>query len=114
MSTQNMRSAATDIGPNYVRAIAPYQAGKPIDELAREFGLDPAAIIKLASNENPLGLPVSAQRAMEAMMKGLGRYPDPNGFDLKAALSAHYRIPASWITLGNGSNDLLELASLAL
>lgn len=100
--------------PPHVEAIAPYQAGKPIGELAREFGLDPAAIIKLASNENPLGMPPSARRAMESVLAQLGRYPDPNGFDLKAVLATQYRLPSAWITLGNGSNDLLELASLAL
>ncbi|MBV6303869.1 histidinol-phosphate transaminase [Candidimonas humi] len=99
--------------PSYILDIAPYQAGKPIDELAREFGLDPAAIVKLASNENPLGLPATAQLAMMEAAGTLARYPDPNGFDLKAALSEHYSVPASWLTLGNGSNDLLELASLA-
>jgi len=97
----------------HVRAIAPYQAGKPIEELAREFGLDPAAIVKLASNENPLGVPASARRAMAAAMEDLGRYPDSNGFELKAALAARYGVPMNWITLGNGSNDILELAAAA-
>lgn len=115
MTTQELKAVdLPDVVPDYVRAIAPYQAGKPIEELAREFKLDPATIVKLASNENPLGLPASAQRAMAAAITGLGRYPDPNGFDLKTALAAHYHVPAEWITLGNGSNDLLELASLAL
>ncbi|NYT57378.1 histidinol-phosphate transaminase [Alcaligenaceae bacterium] len=115
MTTQELKAAPlADVVPDYIRAIAPYQAGKPIEELAREFKLDPTAIVKLASNENPLGLPASAQRAMTAAITGLGRYPDPNGFELKAALAAHYHVPAEWITLGNGSNDLLELASLAL
>jgi len=100
--------------PDYILAIAPYQAGKPIEELAREFNLDPANIIKLASNENPLGIPASAQQAMLAVASSLGRYPDPNGFDLKSALSQRYGVPADWITLGNGSNDLLEIVSLAL
>ncbi len=100
--------------PSYIEAIAPYQAGKPISELAREFGLDPDSIIKLASNENPLGIPDSARQAMADILDGLGRYPDPNGFELKAALAARYRVPSAWITLGNGSNDLLELASMAL
>lgn len=100
--------------PAHVAAIAPYQAGKPIEELAREFGLDPKTIIKLASNENPLGIPESARQAMARILDGLGRYPDPNGFELKAALATRYRVPAAWITLGNGSNDLLEIASLAL
>lgn len=97
----------------YVRSIAPYQAGKPIDELAREFGLDPARIVKLASNENPLGMPASARTALLAALDELGRYPDSNGFRLKAALSRRLDVPADWITLGNGSNDILELAAAA-
>ncbi|MFM0287855.1 histidinol-phosphate transaminase [Paraburkholderia megapolitana] len=101
----------TPFGPSYVRAIAPYVAGKPISEVAREFGLDEASIVKLASNENPLGMPESAQQAMTKAAGELGRYPDANAFELKAALSAHYDVPAEWITLGNGSNDILELAA---
>ena len=97
----------------HVRAIAPYQAGKPIEELAREFGLDPAKIVKLASNENPLGVPESARKAMAAAVADLGRYPDSNGFELKSALAARYDVPMDWITLGNGSNDILELAAAA-
>lgn len=100
-------------GPDYVRAIAPYQGGKPIAEVAREFGLDEAKIVKLASNENPSGMPESAKQAMLAAMADIARYPDPNGFDLKAAISAKYAVPAEWITLGNGSNDILELAAHA-
>jgi histidinol-phosphate aminotransferase len=115
MNTDELKepALAPDV-PDYVLAIAPYQAGKPIEELAREFGLEPAGIVKLASNENPLGMPKSAQQAMLAAVGSLGRYPDPNGFELKSAIAARYRIPAGWITLGNGSNDLLEIASLAL
>jgi histidinol-phosphate aminotransferase len=104
----------TSFGPSYVRAIAPYVAGKPISDVAREFGLDEAAIVKLASNENPLGMPESAQRALAQAASELGRYPDANAFELKAALSARYDVPADWITLGNGSNDILEIAAHAL
>lgn len=100
-------------GPDYVRAIAPYQGGKPIAEVAREFGLDEAKIIKLASNENPLGMPESAKQAMLKAVADIGRYPDANGFDLKAAITAKYGVPQEWITLGNGSNDILELAAHA-
>ncbi|HTI17440.1 MAG TPA: histidinol-phosphate transaminase [Trinickia sp.] len=100
-------------GPSYVREIAPYVAGKPITEVAREFGLDEARIVKLASNENPLGMPESARTAMAAAVAELGRYPDSNAFELKAALCARYGVPAEWITLGNGSNDILELAARA-
>ncbi|MFS8976013.1 histidinol-phosphate transaminase [Cupriavidus necator] len=101
-------------GPDYVRAISPYIAGKPISEVAREFGLDEAGIVKLASNENPLGMPASAQRAVADAVAELGRYPDSNGFALKAALSARFGVPEDWLTLGNGSNDILELAAHAL
>jgi histidinol-phosphate aminotransferase len=97
----------------YVRALSPYIAGKPIEELAREHGLDPARIVKLASNENPLGMPESAKRALLAAVPELARYPDSNGFALKAALSERLGVPADWLTLGNGSNDILELAASA-
>ncbi|TFW34486.1 histidinol-phosphate transaminase [Massilia horti] len=103
----------SQFGPEYVRAIAPYQAGKPISEVAREFGLDEANIVKLASNENPFGVPESSKQAMAAAAAELGRYPDANGFELKAALSKRYDVPADWITLGNGSNDILEIAAHA-
>jgi histidinol-phosphate aminotransferase len=97
--------------PGYIKAIAPYQPGKPIAEVARELGMAPEAIIKLASNENPLGMPASSRQAMLAEMQELGRYPDGNGFLLKQAIAAKYNIAMNWITLGNGSNDILELAA---
>jgi histidinol-phosphate aminotransferase len=100
--------------PDYIRRIAPYQAGKPISELAREYGLDEDRIVKLASNENPLGMPESARAAMLAAAGELSRYPDSNGFELKAAIARRYDVPPEWITLGNGSNDILELAAHAL
>ncbi len=96
--------------PDYVQAIQPYQPGKPIAELARELGL--SDIIKLASNENPRGPSPAAVKAIQAALPELTRYPDGNGFELKAALSARFGVPAEWIVLGNGSNDLLEMASL--
>ena len=102
------------VAPKHIAAIAPYQAGKPIEELAREFGLDPAGIVKLASNENPLGMPESAKQAIIKAIGGLGRYPDPAGFDLKQALSDRYDVPQNWLTLGNGSNDILELVAMAV
>ncbi len=102
------------VAPSHVSAIAPYQPGKPIEELAREYGLDPAGIVKLASNENPLGMPASAQAAIAQAVAGLGRYPDAAGFELKAALSERYGVQQDWLTLGNGSNDILEIVALAL
>jgi len=76
-----------DIGLAHVRAIAPYVGGRPISEVAREFGLDETKIVKLASNENPLGMPESAKKAMALAIADLGRYPDSNGFELKNALA---------------------------
>ncbi|MEX0603084.1 MAG: histidinol-phosphate transaminase [Marinobacter sp.] len=92
-----------------VQGLMPYQPGKPIDELAREFGLDPSGIVKLASNENPLGpSPVALEAARKALSE-LCRYPDGNGFNLKAKLSEKLGVSATQITLGNGSNDVLEV-----
>jgi len=93
--------------PAYVRAIAPYQPGKPITELAREMGLDEANIVKLASNENPLGISPRARAAIEAALPELARYPD--GFDLARALSRKLGVAMERIVLGNGSNDVLEM-----
>ena len=94
------------LGLKHIQAIAPYVGGRPISEVAREYGLDESKIVKLASNENPLGMPKSAQDAMLAAAADLGRYPDSNGFELKKVLSASLDVPADWITLGNGSNDI--------
>jgi histidinol-phosphate aminotransferase len=102
------------IGLDHVRAIAPYVGGKPISEVAREFGLDETKIVKLASNENPLGMPESAKKAMAKAAEDLGRYPDSNGFDLKNAIAKKLNVPFEWITLGNGSNDILELTARAV
>jgi len=92
-----------------VQALSPYQPGKPIDELARELGLDPASIVKLASNENPLGPSPKALAAVQKTLADLCRYPDGNGYNLKQALSRRYGIRPEQITLGNGSNDVLEV-----
>jgi histidinol-phosphate aminotransferase len=102
-----------DFAPSYIRAIAPYQPGKPVSELAREMGLDPSGIIKLASNENPLGVSPFARRAIESVLGELGRYPDGNGFELKQALHERYGVALEAIVLGNGSNDVLDLAARA-
>lgn len=105
---------SSQIGLKHIHAIAPYVGGRPISEVAREYGLDESKIVKLASNENPLGMPKSAQEAMLKAASDLGRYPDSNGFELKKVLSERLTVPADWITLGNGSNDILELAARAV
>ncbi|TJZ73845.1 histidinol-phosphate transaminase [Chitiniphilus eburneus] len=102
-----------DLAPAYVRAIAPYQPGKPISELAREMKLDPDQIVKLASNENPLGMSPMARAAIERTLPELARYPDGNGFELKAKISQRFGVQGDSIVLGNGSNDILELIARA-
>jgi histidinol-phosphate aminotransferase len=102
-----------ELAPSYVRAIAPYQPGKPISELAREMGLDERSIVKLASNENPRGIGPRTRAAIDAALADIARYPDGNGFELKAALSKRYGVDMASIVLGNGSNDVLERVALA-
>ncbi len=91
-----------------VRGLRPYQPGKPIDELARELGLKEADIVKLASNENPLGPSPKALDAIQNELVDLTRYPDGAGFELKKALCETLDIRPEQITLGNGSSDILD------
>ena len=92
-----------------VAGMTPYQPGKPIEELARELGL--SDIVKLASNENPRGPGPAVRAALERAAADLSRYPDGSGYRLKTALAEYLAVPAEQITLGNGSNDVLELAA---
>ena len=94
-----------------VRGIAPYVPGKPLQELEREYGVVDS--IKLASNENPLGPGPKALTAIERAIRELGLYPDGNGFALKEAVAKHMNCATEQITLGNGSNDLLQMAAEA-
>ena len=98
-----------ELSPAYVRAIAPYQPGKPISELAREMGLEERSIVKLASNENPRGIGPRTRAAIDAALAEIARYPDGNGYELKTALAGRYGLDMNTIVLGNGSNDVLEL-----
>ena len=90
-----------------VQKLTPYAPGKPLDELEREYGITDA--VKLASNENPLGPSPKAQAAIAQAMTELHRYPDGNSFEIKQALSKKLGLAENQITLGNGSNDILEL-----
>lgn len=112
MSENN--AAQAHWGADYVQAISPYIGGKPIAEVARQFGLQPERIVKLASNENPLGMSPKARDAVTAAMSDSTRYPDNDGYALKQALAQKLGVPAAWITLGHGSSDLLEMAARAL
>jgi len=108
-----MSLSLSELAPANIRAIAPYQGGKPISELAREMGLNEADIVKLASNENPLGMSPKAQMALEEAICEIARYPDGNSFVLRDAVSRKYGVQSAQIVFGNGSNDILELAARA-
>lgn len=94
-----------------VQQLIPYKPGKPIEELERELGLD--RIIKLASNENPLGPGKKALEAIQSALPQLALYPDGSGYNLKKTLSRKFAVDARQITLGNGSNEILELIARA-
>jgi histidinol-phosphate aminotransferase len=95
-----------------VEDLVPYSAGKPIEEVAREMGL--TRIVKLASNENPLGMSPLAVEAMQRAAADVNRYPDGAAWDLKTKLSEHLEVPGENIILGNGSNEILELLAQLL
>ncbi|NNH88338.1 histidinol-phosphate transaminase [Acinetobacter terrae] len=94
-----------------ISKLKPYQPGKPISELERELGI--TDIVKLASNENPLGCSDKVKQAVAAELVEIGRYPDGGGFILKDQIQAQFSVTADRITLGNGSNDLLEMFARA-
>jgi histidinol-phosphate aminotransferase len=98
--------------PEHVLRIAPYVPGKPVEEAARQTGL--ADIVKLASNENPLGpSPRAVEAARDAILRG-NRYPDGSGYALRQSLAARHGFPASQVVLGNGSTELVEIVAKTL
>ena len=102
-----MTSKFLDLASQGIRGLQPYQPGKPVEELERELGL--TDIIKLASNENPLGPSESVQKALSAALTEVARYPDGSAFELKKALAVKLAVAEASLTVGNGSNDVLEL-----
>lgn len=106
-----MVSSFTELAAPGVRGLQPYAPGKPLAELEREYGVRDA--IKLASNENPLGPGPLALAAARECLREIARYPDGNGFALKAALAERLGVGIDQITLGNGSNDVLDLVARA-
>lgn len=90
-----------------VRALKPYEPGKPVSELQREFGV--RDVIKLASNENPLGPSPRALAAVRAALGGMAIYPDAQAYELRRALAARFHLDPACITVGNGSEQVLEL-----
>src|SRR6478752_1008165 len=89
--------------PEYIRSLVPYVPGKPIEETQREYRIK--RVIKLASNENPLGPSPKAMAAVRRAMKELHRYPDAAAYRLKQALSKHHKTPTESLVIGNGSNE---------
>ena len=96
----------TSMATKGVQSLHPYQPGKPIEELQREYGV--SDVIKLASNENPLGASPRVQSILAEACENIARYPDGNGFKLKQMLTKKHNISMDRITLGNGSSDPLE------
>ena len=93
--------------PDYIANLKPYVAGKPIEELEREYGI--SGSIKLASNENPLGPSPKAIEAIIGAVKGVHRYPDANSHYLRKRLAEKLEVESEEIVLGNGSNEIIEL-----
>lgn len=98
-----------DLINSSVKSLTPYEPGKPIEDLEREYGIKNA--VKLASNESPLGPSPKVLTALEEVISGVHRYPDGNGFRLKEALSSKHSVDMSVLTLGNGSNDIIEFVA---
>jgi len=92
-----------------IKELQPYQPGKPVEELQRELGI--SDIVKLASNENPLGPSKKVLEALRSLMPDLARYPDGSAYLLKEKLSDYLGVKTDMLTIGNGSNDVLELIS---
>ena len=93
--------------PEYIRKLNPYVPGKPIEETQREFKLK--RVVKLASNENPLGPSPKALAALQKARHELHRYPDGAAFHLKAALSRHEKVSPAELIIGNGSNEIIDM-----
>ncbi|WP_037030811.1 aminotransferase class I/II-fold pyridoxal phosphate-dependent enzyme, partial [Psychrobacter sp. TB47] len=106
---QSTESNLSPLIPAYdsILELAPYQTGKPVEELTREYGV--SDVVKLASNENPMGCSPQVTLAVTEQLSQLARYPDGNGYYLKQALADFNDVNIDQITLGNGSNDLLDI-----
>lgn len=94
-------------------SLIPYEPGKPIEDVARELGLDPTEIIKLASNENPIGPSPKAVAAMKRAAETANFYPDGGGYQLRGAIAEKFGLDRSNIVLGNGSNEIIEFVGHA-
>src|SRR5437868_2884983 len=102
-----------DLANPQLRDLTVYEPGKPIEEMARELNVDPGDIVKLASNENPLGPSPKAVAAMQCASKNAQLYPDGGGFYLRDALAQRLQLKRENIILGNGSNEIIEFVGHA-
>src|ERR1041385_2085891 len=102
-----------DLANAHLFDLKPYEPGRPIETVAREFGLSPDSIIKLASNENPLGPSPKAVAAMKAAIDHAHLYPDGGGYYLRQGLAKHLGIEMDNLILANGSNEVVEFLAHA-
>src|ERR1044071_7685405 len=112
MNTTVNRSTATTGISERITALKPYQPGKPIEEVKRELGIE-GEIVKLASNENPLGPSPAAIAALESKLAKLALYPDGGCHDLRQAVAQRLDIPGDWLIFGNGSDEVIHLLGLS-
>ena len=96
-----------------LRDLVAYEPGKPIEDVARELGLEPSQVSKLASNENPLGPSPKALEAMRAALEKSHIYPDGGGYYLREAIAAKFGLQRANVVLGNGSNEIIEFVGHA-
>lgn len=96
------------VSPN-IAGIVPYVPGKPIEDLERELGIPPGQSVKLASNENPIGPSPKAVKAAAAALAGVNFYPDGGAYALRRALAEHHSVSMDEITVGAGSNEIIDL-----
>ena len=108
-----MSTLAQTVHRAAIDQITPYVPGKPIEEVARELGLDPQAIIKLASNENPLGPSPRAVEAMRAHLHDVRLYPETDGYPLRVALADFLGVDKDQLTIGRGSDEVMHFLALA-
>ncbi|PTY04510.1 histidinol-phosphate transaminase [Verrucomicrobia bacterium LW23] len=102
-------SSIRDLANPELLSLIPYEPGKPVDDVARELGLEPSQVIKLASNENPLGPSPRAIEAMSKALAGVHFYPDGGGYHLRNGIAEHFGLTRDHVVLGNGSNEIIEL-----
>lgn len=114
MKDERMSTVSTTQHRAAIDRITPYSPGKPIEEVAREFGLDPDTIIKMASNENPLGPSPKALDAIREHLQDIRLYPDTDGYVLRHELADALGVAADQVTIGRGSDEVMHFLALAL